>query len=292
MPDFLNRLNTKRLLIADGATGTMLQKAGLPTGIAPERWNLENPNAVLNHYQAYIDAGSDIILTNTFGGSHIRLKRDNQENECHIINFRAAELARQAAGSRVIVFGDLGPTGELISPLGLLSENEVVESFAMQVNALVEGGIDAILIETMSDLTEAKAALKGIKQVTDLPVIISFSFDTRGCTMMGVKPEQAAKEIWPLGVSAIGANCGRTLSETLKAVQEIRMAVPEAVLFAKPNAGLPHTDGSEVVYDVTPNIMAEYASKFIDAGVKIFGGCCGSTPEHIKAIVSSIKSTI
>ena len=290
MPDFHKQLNSNRILIADGATGTMLQKAGLPIGVAPERWNLENPDAVLNHYLAYIDAGSDIILTNTFGGSYIRLKRDNLENDCHRINLRAAELARQAAGSHAIVFGDLGPTGELISPLGLLSEKEIIESFAMQVNGLVEGGVDAILIETMSDLTEAKAALKGARQVTDLPVIISFSFDTRGRTMMGVKPEQAAEEIWPLGVSAIGANCGRTLSETLKAIQEIRMAVPEAVLFAKPNAGLPHTDGSELVYDVTPNIMAEYALEFIDAGVKIFGGCCGSTPDHIRAITSSIQS--
>jgi len=129
-----------------------------------------------------------------------------------------------------------------------------------------------------------------VKQVTDLPVIISFSFDTRGRTMMGIKPDQAAEEIWPLGVTAIGANCGRTLSETLKAIQEIRMAVPEADLFAKPNAGLPHTDGSELIYDVTPHIMAEFALKFIDAGVKIFGGCCGSTPEHIKAITSTIRS--
>lgn len=290
MSDFLAYLNNNRILIADGATGTMLQKSGLPIGVAPERWNLENPDAVLNHYLAYINAGSDIILTNTFGGSYIRLKRDNLGNDCHRINMRAAELARQAAGSSAFVFGDLGPTGELIAPLGQLSEKEVVETFAMQVKALVEGGVDAILIETMSDLTEAKAALKGVRQVTDLPTIISFSFDTRGRTMMGVKPEQTAEEIWPLGVSAIGANCGRTLSETLKAIQEIRTTMPEAVLFAKPNAGLPHTDGSESVYDVTPNIMADYALKFIDAGVKIFGGCCGSTPEHIKAIKSTIQS--
>ncbi|MFN2236879.1 MAG: homocysteine S-methyltransferase family protein [Anaerolineales bacterium] len=290
MPDFRKKLNSNRILIADGATGTMLQKAGLPIGVAPERWNLENPDAVLNHYLAYIEAGSDIILTNTFGGSYIRLKRDNLQDDCQNINKRAADLARQAAGSSVIVFGDLGPTGELISPLGLLSENEVVESFAIQVNGLVQGGVDAILIETMSDLIEAKAALKAVKQVTDLPVIISFSFDTRGRTMMGIKPDQAAEEIWPLGVTAIGANCGRTLSETLKAIQEIRMAVPEADLFAKPNAGLPHTDGSELIYDVTPHIMAEFALKFIDAGVKIFGGCCGSTPEHIKAITSTIRS--
>ena len=289
MTNFLTRLANQKILLADGATGTMLQKAGLPVGIAPERWNLENPDAVFNHYQAYIEAGSDIILTNTFGGSPIRLKRDGLENEYFKINQRAAELARQAAGDRTIVFGDLGPTGELIQPLGNLKESTAIQTFAKQVEALAEGGVDAILIETMSDLTEAKAALNGARQVTDLPVIISFSFDTRGRTMMGIKPKQAIMEIWPLGVAAIGANCGRTLSETLTAIEEMRDAVPEAVLFAKPNAGLPHTDGSELVYDVTPEIMAEYAKKYKYAGVKIFGGCCGSTPEHIKAIAETFN---
>jgi 5-methyltetrahydrofolate--homocysteine methyltransferase len=289
MPDFLSHLADTKILIADGATGTQLQKAGLPVGTAPERWNLENPEAVKNHYQAYINAGSDIILTNTFGGSRIRLEREGLQGDCVKINRRAAELARQVANDEILVFGDMGPTGQLIEPMGTLKESEVVEAFAEQAGALAAGGVDAFLIETMSDITEAKAALKGVKQVSDLPVIVSFSFDTRGRTMMGLKPAQAVQDIWALGVTAVGANCGRTLSETLTAIQEMREAVPEAVLLAKPNAGLPQTDGTDLVYDVTPEIMADYATQFAEAGVKIFGGCCGSAPDHIQAISKAMK---
>ncbi len=292
MPDFLSRLANTNILIADGATGTQLQKAGLPVGTAPERWNLENPQAVREHYQAYIEVGSDIILTNTFGGNRIRLERDGLHEECVIINRQAAEIAREVAGDKILVFGDMGPTGQLIKPLGTLTEQEVVEAFAEQAGALAEGGVDAFLIETISDLTEAKAALRGVQQVSDLPVIVSFSFDTRGRTMMGLKPAQAVQEIWEMGVSAVGANCGRTLSETLTAIKEMRQAVPEAVLLAKPNAGLPKTDGTDLVYDVTPEIMAEYALQFAEAGVKIFGGCCGSNPQHIRVIAEAIKRHI
>ena len=291
MPNLVDRLAESNILIADGATGTMLQKAGLPVGTAPERWNLENQDAVRNHYQTYIEAGSDIILTNTFGGSYIRLEREGLAAESFSINQKAAELAQEAAGGEVLVFGDIGPTGELLEPMGTLNENVAIESFAEQARALAAGGVDAILIETMSDITEAKAALRGARQTTDLPVIVSFSFDTRGRTMMGVKPEQAVREIWPLGVTAVGANCGRTLSETLTAIGEMQDAVPEAVLFAKPNAGLPHTDGTELVYDISPEIMAEYALMFAEIGVRIFGGCCGSTPDHIRAVVEVLKKS-
>ena len=290
MPDFLSRLANNQILIADGATGTQLQKAGLPIGTAPERWNLENPAAVKAHYQAYIDAGSDIILTNTFGGSRIRLEKDGLQGKCVEINQRAAKLAREVAGDEILVFGDIGPTGQLFEPMGVLKEPVAVEVFAEQAAALAAGNVDAFLIETMSDIKEAKAALNGVKQVGDLPVIVSFSFDTRGRTMMGLKPAQAIKEIWAMGVTAIGANCGRTLSETLTAIEEMHQAVPEAVLFAKPNAGLPHTDGTDLVYDVTPEIMADYAFQFAEAGVKIFGGCCGSTPDHIQAISEVLRA--
>ena len=173
--------------------------------------------------------------------------------------------------------------------MGRLTEETAKQAFAEQARALVNGGVDAILIETMSDLREAKSALEGVRQATNLPVIVSFSFDTRGRTMMGLKPAQAVREIWSLGVTAVGANCGRTLSDTLIAIEEMQAAVPEAVLFAKPNAGLPQTDGNELVYDVTPEIMAEYAIKFADLGVKIFGGCCGSTPDHIQAVSKELK---
>jgi 5-methyltetrahydrofolate--homocysteine methyltransferase len=290
MPDFLTQLNQPGVLVADGATGTMLQKAGLPRGAASERWNLENPDAVRALYRAYVEAGSDVILTNTFGGSRIRLERDGLNEQCVEINRAAARLAREAAGDDALVFGDIGPTGQLLEPMGSLTYPDAVAAFAEQAAALAEGGADAILIETMSDLNEARAAVNGAQQATKLPVVVTFSFDTRGRTMMGLKPALAVREIWAMGVAAVGANCGRTLTETLAAIQEMRQSVPEAVLMAKPNAGLPHASGEDLVYDVTPEIMAEYAQKFAAEGVKIFGGCCGSTPEHIQAIANALKA--
>ncbi len=289
MPDFKNRLKHSKILIADGATGTMLQNAGLPLGAAPERWNLENPDAVRALYRAYIDAGSDIILTNTFGGTRHRLERDGLSEKTAEINRAAARLAREVAGEKIIVFGDIGPTGKLLKPLGPLVPADAVDAFTEQAAALAEGDVDAILIETMSDLEEAKLAIEGVRKAVALPILVTFSFDTRGHTMMGLKPAMAARSIWELGVTAVGANCGRTLSETLTAIQAMRQAVPEAVLMAKPNAGLPHTDGGDLVYDVTLEIMADYAKKFAAEGVKIFGGCCGSTPAHIQAVVEAFK---
>jgi 5-methyltetrahydrofolate--homocysteine methyltransferase len=287
---FLQRLSQPGVLVADGATGTQLQKAGLPQGAAPERWNLENPAAVRAHYRAYIEAGADIILTNTFGGTRLRLERDGLGAQVIEINQAAARLAKLEAGQSAIVFGDIGPTGQLLEPMGPLSDAQAVEAFAEQAQALAEGGADAILIETMSDLNEAKAAVAGVKQATDLPILLTFSFDTRGRTMMGVKPAAALQEMWPLGLAAIGANCGRTLSETLAAIEAMRRANPNATLIAKPNAGLPRQDGSDLVFDVTPEIMADYALQFARAGVKIFGGCCGSAPEHIQAVSAALTS--
>jgi 5-methyltetrahydrofolate--homocysteine methyltransferase len=292
MIDLKERLKNPGTLIADGATGTMLQNAGLPQGAAPERWNLENPPAVQALYRAYVEAGSDIILTNTFGGSRIRLERDNLAEKTYDINKAAARLAREVAGDKVFVFGDIGPTGKILKPLGPLVPADAVDAFAEQATALAEGDADAILIETMSDLTEARLAVEGVRKVVGLPILVTFSFDTRGHTMMGLKPALAAREIWDMGVVAVGANCGRTLSETLTAIQAMRQAVPEAVLMAKPNAGLPHTDGTNLVFDVTPETMADYALKFASEGVKIFGGCCGSTPEHIRAIVNVLKQAV
>ena len=289
MPNLQDRLKKSNILIADGATGTMLQNAGLPRGTPPERWNLENPEAVRALYRAYVEAGSDIILTNTFGGTRIRLERDSLGDKVTEINRAAASLAREVAGENILVFGDIGPTGSLLKPLGQLAPADAVDAFAEQAAALAEGDADAILIETMSDLDEAKLAIEGVRKSVGLPIIVTFSFDTRGHTMMGVKPALAAREIWSMGVTAVGANCGRTLDETLTAIQAMRQAVPEAILMAKPNAGLPHADGSELVYDVTPDILADYAQKFAAEGVKIFGGCCGSTPDHIRAVAGILK---
>ncbi len=292
MSKFTTCMNARPILVADGAMGTMLHKAGLLLGIAPERWNLENPDAVRAVYKAYFEAGADLILTNTFGGTPARLERDNLHDQVHAINLAAAQLAREVVGDGALVMGDIGPTGQILEPLGALPYAEAVSGFAAQAAALAEGGADAVLIETMSDLGEAIAAIEGTRQVTDLPILVTMSFDTKGRTMMGVKPEKAAQTLWGMGVAVIGANCGRTLSETLTAIVKMRAAVPEAVLMAKPNAGLPHAEGGELVYEVTPEIMADYARRFVaEAGVKIFGGCCGSTPEHIRAVAAALKTS-
>jgi 5-methyltetrahydrofolate--homocysteine methyltransferase len=288
MSKLKDRLSLPGILVTDGATGTMLQNAGLPVGAPSELWVLENPDGVRALHRGYVEAGSDVILTDTFGGTRIKLESNHLGDKVVEINLNAARLAREIAGDKVFVFGDIGPTGKILEPLGALPYAEAVDAFAEQAGALVKGGVDAIIIETMSDLSEAKAAIEGVRKVTDLPLAVSMSFDTRGRTMMGVKPANAAKEFVALGVDIFGANCGRTLDETLTAIHEMRQLFPDAVLWAKPNAGLPHMDGSDTVYDVTPEVMAEYALKFAGEGVKFFGGCCGSNPDHIRAIALTL----
>jgi methionine synthase I (cobalamin-dependent) len=289
MTKFQDRLAQGGILIADGATGTTLQNAGLPSGAAPERWNLENPDAIRALHRGYVEAGSDLILTNTFGGSRLRLEMEELGDQTYEINLAAARLACEVAGDEVLVLGDIGPSGQLMEPMGTLTYDQAVEVFAEQAAALAEGDVDAILIETMSDLNEAKAAIEGARRAADLPILVTMSFDTHGRTMMGVKPEDAAKELWAMGIDAVGANCGRTLTENLEAIQHMREALPEATLMAKPNAGLPHMEGTDAVYDVTPEIMADYAQKFAAFDVKIFGGCCGSTPDHIRAASRALR---
>ena len=289
MSTLISRLEARKVLVADGATGTMLQRAGLEPGVAPERWNLENSEAILELHQGYVNAGSDLILTNTFGGTAIRLKREGLSDQAAAINQTAARLAREVAGESVLVVGDMGPTGEMLAPLGTLTYEDIVPVFAEQAQALAEGGVDGILIETMSDLNEMKAAIEGARRVTDLPLLTTMSFDTKGRTMMGVKPEDAATMLAELDVTVMGVNCGRTLTENLTAIQAFHETVPDAWLMDKPNAGLPRTEKGELVYDVTPEVMAEYAQRFVnEVGVKIFGGCCGSTPAHIRAVVEAV----
>jgi 5-methyltetrahydrofolate--homocysteine methyltransferase len=277
------------IIIADGATGTSLQAAGLPPGTPPDLWNLERPEVIRELHRSYVEAGAQLILTNTFGGSRLRLERAGLGDKVREINRAAARLAKEVAAEQALVLGDIGPSGEMMPPLGKLTVEEARRAFAEQAAALVEGGADAILVETMSDLSEARAAVEGAKEATDLPILCTMSFDTHGRTMMGVKPEQAAVQLWGLGLAAVGANCGRTLSENLEAIRAMRQALPEATLMAKPNAGLPQLDGGALVYEVTPEVMAEYAVKFAGLGVKIFGGCCGSTPAHIAAIAAALR---
>ena len=291
MADLRQKLSEPRILIMDGATGTQLQQMGLPAGKAPELWNLENPEAVKRHYRAYVEAGSDAILTNTFGGSRPRLDMEGSGDLTHDVNVAAARLAREVAGADKLVLGSIGPTGVLMEPMGELTYDKAVAYFKEQAAALAEGGVDGIHVETMSDLQEAKAAIEGAHQSTDLPVTVTMSFDMHGRTMMGVRPEEAVNELWAMDVLAVGVNCGRTLEENLTALTAMRTAAPDVTLIAKPNAGLPRMEnGVEAVYDVTPEIMADYALKFGAQHVKMIGGCCGSNPSHIAALKETLEA--
>ena len=286
---FSEELQSGPILVADGATGTMLQAAGLPAGITPEEWNALEPHKVGEMHRSYLEAGARIILTNSFGGSRPKLAKSGKEDEVEQFNRAAAETARRAADDySAFVAGDMGPTGELMSPMGSLSPDAARQAYAEQAAALAVAGVDFILIETMSDLSEAQAAIEGAHEGTDLPVVCTMSFDTRGHTMMGVKPAQMMAALWPLGLAAIGANCGKSLEENLTALRELRDANPNATLWIKANAGLPRLAGDQVVYDTMPAEFAAYALKFGETGARVIGGCCGSTPAHIAAVARAI----
>jgi len=276
------------VLLADGATGTMLQAAGLPTGRPGEAWILERPEEILALHRAYLDAGSQLILTATFGGTRVRLQRAGLEGSVAEVNRRAAELAREAAGDDVYVGGDIGPTGEMMAPLGSLSYEQAVEAFAEQAEALAAGGVDCICVETMSALDEGRAAVEGARRATDLPVFCTFSFDTRGRTSMGVTPVRAAEAVAGLGAAAVGANCGHAPEDLLEILPQMRQAAPGLFLIAKPNAGIPRLVKRQVVYDAGPERMAELARQYVSLGASVVGGCCGSSPEHIAAMCKAL----
>ncbi|HNS49639.1 MAG TPA: homocysteine S-methyltransferase family protein [Anaerolineae bacterium] len=287
---FLSQLSQGQVFLADGATGTMLQSMGLEPGRAPEAWLLEHPDKVRALHQMYLDAGSDLLLTNTFGGTRFRLKREGLQDRVTEIGRRAAELAREVAANRAYVVGDMGPTGQLLAPLGAVTAEEVSQAFAEQAKGLAEGGADFLLVETMSDLGEARAALEGARRVTNLPIFCTFSFDTRGRTMMGVRPKQVALEFGRL-VTGVGANCGRDPAEYPGFLEEMAQAAPGAFLWAKPNAGLPRLgDDGLVVYDTEPELLAALTPQLIAAGARIVGGCCGTSPRHIAAMAEALRS--
>ena len=289
---FLDRLRAGDTLLADGATGTMLQALGLEAGLAPEVWVMQQPDQIRALHRGYVDAGSDLILTCTFGGTRFRLAEHGLGDQVRAVNRRAAQLAREVAGEHVFVAGDLGPTGQLLQPLGPLTPEEVAGAYAEQARGLAEGGADFFLIETMSDLGEARAAIEGARRAGDLSLICSFSFDTHGRTMMGIKPETAAAELGPL-VEGIGANCGQDPAEYVGFMRAMARALsdaaPDSILWAKPNAGLPHLVDDDVVYDATPDDMARVARQLREAGSQVIGGCCGTTPAHVAAMATALK---
>lgn len=284
-------LTSNRFVVGDGAMGTMLQGAGLTTGGAPELWNVEQPDIVRGIYQAYVDAGAQIIETNSFGGTSFRLKLHEAQDRVAELNHAAAALAREAAGDGVLVAGSIGPTGELMEPMGKLTPESAAAAFAEQAAALEAGGVDFFLIETMSDLAEVEAAVSGIRRASELPIAATLTFDTKYHTMMGVSPVQALRRLAGLGVRIIGANCGNGPDEIRRVVGEMAAARPEGVfLMAQSNAGLPKWVGGHVHYDGTPAVMAEYALDMAAMGVSYIGACCGSTPGHIRAMAEALAT--
>jgi 5-methyltetrahydrofolate--homocysteine methyltransferase len=282
----------KGILISDGAMGTMLQGKGLTDGGAPELWNVENPNAIEEVLEEYAAAGANLITTNTFGGTRGRLQMHGLEDRLFELNKAGAEIARKVADRHpgCFVMGDVGPSGELMEPMGTMTVDEAKELFADQIRALVAGGVDAILIETMSDLQEVEAAVKAAKEVApSLPVIVTFSFDTNLRTMMGVKPAVAVKTLAAEGVRIIGANCGRGVDEMRVIAKELTEARPEGVfIITQSNAGLPKLVGGDFIYDGTPEEMAKYAQDMKELGVNVIGSCCGSSPAHTKSMAAAI----
>jgi len=280
-------LQSGKLLIADGATGTMLMSAGLPAGAAPELWNVECPEQIIALHRAYLDAGSQVILTNTFGGSRIKLNKFGLGDRVHELNLAAVSLAKQASQGNAYVAGDIGPSGELMQPMGPLTYEIALQAFAEQAAALVEGGVDLIWVETMTDLSEARAAVAGARQVTDLPVFCSLSFGRKARTMMGVSAKQAAQELWPLGLDAIGANCGEGLEMIPEVLRQMSEILPGAPLIVKPNAGLPKLVAGQTTYDLGPIDFATQMKEFIRMGAQVIGSCCGSSPGYIAALRNS-----
>jgi 5-methyltetrahydrofolate--homocysteine methyltransferase len=275
--------------LADGAMGTMLFEYGLSFGEAPETWNLLHPELVRKVHRGYLEAGSQVVLTNTFGGNRSRLAMHNLEDRVPELNRTAAVLARSEVdqgGWNALVAGDIGPTGEIFEPLGTLSFDEAADIFAEQAAALAGGGVDLFWVETLAALEEGNAALDGIRRVApELPVIVTMTFDTHGRTMMGLTPEDACAGLTANGASAVGGNCGNGSAEVLAVVSRMRAVAPAGTpIVAKANAGVPTLAGDRAAYPGTPADSAEYARAARDVGANLIGGCCGTTPEHLAAM--------
>ncbi len=282
-------------VIADGAMGTMLFQAGLQFGDPPEVWNLTQPEVVRRIQRGYVDAGSQIIMTNTFGANRLRLGLHGLSARVDELNRTAAILARaevRAAGDAALVAGDIGPSGEIIAPLGTLDYEIAVDVFREQAASLIAGGVDLIWIETMSDLNEIRAAIEGVRRASPgIALIATMTFDTRGFTMMGVSPEQAVEALVAWGADAVGGNCGNGPDELLPVIERMHAAAPDAILVAKSNAGMPELVDMRAVYKADEATMAGFATQFRAAGASIIGACCGSTPDHLRAMSTALRPT-
>ncbi|MEO0426079.1 MAG: betaine--homocysteine S-methyltransferase [Pseudomonadota bacterium] len=295
MPNALTEmLETRSWLLLDGATGTNLFAMGLEAGEAPELWNLDQPEKVRALHDGFIGAGSDLILTNTFGGSAYRLKLHEAQGRVRELNMAGASIAREAveaSGRQVIVAGSVGPTGEILEPVGQLSHADAVAAFREQIRALMDGGVDVVWAETISSEEEIRA-IGEAAAAEDAPLCATLSFDSAGRTMMGVTSEGYARMAPGLAAEpvAFGANCGVGAADLLRTVLGITAAAPDAVVIAKGNAGIPKYVDGHIHYDGTPELMADYARLARDAGARLIGGCCGTKPEHLRAMRAALET--
>ncbi len=289
-------LEAKGYVVADGAMGTQLFAVGLSAGDPPEAWNVHHDAEVRAIHRSYLRAGADLVITNSFGGTSFRLALHRMQDRVAELNEAAARIARieadaeaERAGRPVLVAGSMGPTGELLEPMGNMSAAACEAAFAEQAAGLAAGGADVLWIETMSDLDELEAAVRGARAACDLPIAATMSFDTAGRTMMGVTGVELADRLGGLGLAAMGANCGNNVADTEAAVVAIAAASPGTPAISKPNAGVPVWSGDNLVYDGTPEVLAAHAHRARGAGVTVIGSCCGSTPAHTAKIVAVLR---
>ena len=292
MKSLLAELQNGKVLISDGAWGTLLHKRGLQIGECPELWNISHRGDVFAIAHSYIDAGADIILTNSFGGSPTKLKHYGLEGRCKELNEAAADISRTAAGTSHFVFGSIGPTGVMLM-MGEVSEETLYDGFCIQAEALKRGGVDAICIETMSAIDEACIAIKAARKSTGLEIACTFTFDKTISgefrTMMGVSPADMVQAVKDAGASIIGSNCGNGFDQMIDIVKEIRQVDRSIPILVHANAGKPILKEGKTFFPESPDMMASKVNDLIESGANIIGGCCGTTPEHIHAFAKVLK---
>jgi len=289
MDDFLTTVR-QRIVVGDGPMGTMLLGRLGSRHQVVEEFSLYEPDEVVRLHREYVEAGAELLGTSTFNANRIRLGRSRVLDKLEDMNRLGVELAREAAGGQAWVAGKLGPTGRILQPLGDLSVEEAREAYLEQASILVDAGADLLAVETMGDLAEVEVALEAIREVASLPVVVSFSFDANLRTLMGVTPEQAVKASLEWGADVVGSNCGVGPDEVERSIKRMVEVAPDALFWTEPNAGLPQLKGDRAVYEIGPERFADYASNVARMGVRVIGACCGSTPEHIRAIAERIRS--